>query len=59
MIIAIIRETLGFGTLLGYPLLGAGWTDWVIMVLPPGAFIVLGVYIWILRSVSGPIEETS
>jgi len=59
MIIAIIRETLGFGTLLGYPLMGAGWTDWVIMVLPPGAFIVLGVYIWILRSVSGPIEKTS
>ena len=59
LIIAIIREVLGFGTLLGYPVLGPGWTEWVIMVLPPGAFIVLGVYIWILRSVSGPVEGTS
>jgi Na+-transporting NADH:ubiquinone oxidoreductase subunit D len=52
--ISIIRESLGFGTLMGYPVLGENWTPWVVMIMPPGAFIVLGVYIWIFRSVSKP-----
>ena len=53
-IVSIIRELLGFGTLLGYPVMGKNWTPWVVMSLPPGAFIVLGTYIWILRSISKP-----
>jgi Na+-transporting NADH:ubiquinone oxidoreductase subunit D len=51
LLIAAIRETMGFGTLFGIPVLGGWWEPWVIMVLAPGAFFVLGVYIWILRSV--------
>ena len=50
--ISVVRELLGFGTFLGYPALGKHWTPWVVMIMPPGAFIVLGVYIWILRSIS-------
>ena len=52
LMIASIRELLGFGAILGIPVLGSGWTPWVIMILPPGAFFVLGLYIWFLRSVS-------
>ncbi len=51
LLIATVREAMGFGTLFGLPVLGSWWTPWVIMVLAPGAFFVLAIYIWILRSV--------
>ncbi|ACN15475.1 RnfE1 [Desulforapulum autotrophicum HRM2] len=41
--IAAVREILGTGGLFGIQLLPAAWPDWVIMVLPPGAFITLGL----------------
>jgi len=53
LMIAAIRELLGFGTMFGMTVLGQWWTPWVIMILPPGAFFVLGMYIWLLRSISG------
>jgi electron transport complex protein RnfE len=40
--IAAVREILGTGMLFGFPMLPEAWPDWVIMVLPPGAFITLG-----------------
>ncbi len=52
LMIAAIRELMGFGTLFGITILGDWWTQWVIMILPPGAFFVLGLYIWLLRSIS-------
>jgi len=51
ILLATIRELLGFGTFLGFTVLGDWWTQWVIMILAPGAFFVLGIYIWILRSI--------
>ncbi len=41
--ISTVREILGAGTWFGIPLLGSGWPAWGIMVLPPGAFLVLGL----------------
>ena len=41
--IAMVRELLGTGGLFGIAILPAAWHDWVIMVLPPGAFITLGL----------------
>lgn len=38
-----IRELLGNGSLLGYPVLGPHFEPWVIMILPPGGFLTLGV----------------
>jgi Na+-transporting NADH:ubiquinone oxidoreductase subunit D len=32
-----------------------GWTNWIIMVMPPGAFFMLGAFIWVARSF-GPKE---
>jgi len=49
--IASIREPLGFGTFLGYSIGPAGWQPWLLFAMPPGAFLVLGLYIWILRSI--------
>jgi electron transport complex protein RnfE len=37
-----VREILGAGALFGVPLFGASFQPWVIMVLPPGGFFVLG-----------------
>ncbi len=49
---AIIREILAFGTLLGIQVMPAGWENWVVMALAPGAFFILGVFLWILRTLA-------
>jgi H+/Na+-translocating ferredoxin:NAD+ oxidoreductase subunit E len=41
--IALVRELLGTGMLLGIPVLPDAWPAWVIMVLPPGAFLTFGL----------------
>ena len=41
--IAAVRELLGTGALAGIQVLPAAWPHWVIMVLPPGAFLTLGL----------------
>lgn len=50
--IALVREPLGFGTLLGMDLPGKDiwWYQWTIMVMPPGAFFMLGILTWIARA---------
>ena len=45
LILSAIREILGSGTFFGYQVLGSWFKPWVIMVLPPGAFIALGLLI--------------
>ena len=51
--IAIIREILGFGTLLGMRVTPEGWENWVVMSLAPGAFFLLGLFLWITRTLAG------
>ncbi len=56
--IAIVREVLGFGTLLGFRVTPSGWENWVVMSMAPGAFFVLGVTLWISRTIAeGKSEE--
>jgi len=50
--IAAIREVLGFGTLMGFRVMPAGWTNWVIMSMAPGAFFILSVFIWLTRTIA-------
>ncbi|MBM4181017.1 MAG: electron transport complex subunit E [Betaproteobacteria bacterium] len=40
-----VREILGAGTLFGVPLFGPDFQPWVVMVLPPGGFFVLGAWL--------------
>jgi electron transport complex protein RnfE len=40
-----VREILGNGTLFGLSLFGESFQPWVIMVLPPGGFFVLGSWL--------------
>ncbi len=43
--IASVREILGSGSWFGLHILPGTWPDWVLMVLPPGAFLTLGLLI--------------
>jgi electron transport complex protein RnfE len=45
LILGSIREILGSGTFLGHRVMGPWFEPWVIMILPPGAFITLGILI--------------
>ncbi len=54
LIIATIREVLGMGTLAGMAVpyfSGPYWDKWIIMVMPPGAFFVLALVVWAMRSI--------
>ncbi|MBI1313309.1 electron transport complex subunit RsxE [bacterium] len=43
--LGFVRELLGSGSLFGVGVLPEAWPNWLIMVLPPGAFLTLGVLI--------------
>lgn len=49
IVIAFFRELLGTGAVWGIPVLGDWWTNWSIMVMPPGAFFMLAIFIWIVK----------
>jgi len=51
LIIAVIRELMGSGSLLGMKLLGPWWTNWSIFVMPSGAFFLLASFIWVVKGV--------
>jgi len=48
--VAAFRELLGSGEILGYRLLPEAYQGNLLMVLPPGAFIVIGLLIWFQRT---------
>ena len=59
LIIAVFRELLGSGTLWGYTILGDWWVKWSIMVMAPGAFFMLAVFIWVVKGKLIPDEEAT
>ncbi|TFG41085.1 MAG: NADH:ubiquinone reductase (Na(+)-transporting) subunit D [Chromatiales bacterium] len=53
--VATVRELFGAGTLLGYPIFeltrNGGWYPANgLMLLPPSAFFIIGLFIWVIRS---------
>lgn len=54
--IAVFREVLGNGTFWGMRVLPDGYVNNNLMVVAPGAFIMLGVYVWVIRTIR-PEEE--
>ncbi|MES9843657.1 MAG: electron transport complex subunit RsxE [Candidatus Sedimenticola sp. 6PFRAG5] len=40
-----VRELLGAGTILGVQIFSANFEPWVVMILPPGGFFVLGAWL--------------
>ena len=49
--IAFVRELLGTGSLWGFQILGSWWTNWSIMIMPPGGFFMLAIFLWIAKEV--------
>ena len=52
VIISSIREILGSGTFLGIQLFGAGFEPALIMILPPGGFMVFGFSIAVFNKIT-------
>ena len=50
--IAIVREILGFGTLLGFQVMPDSFPKWVVISMAPGAFFVVSLFIWITRTLA-------
>lgn len=42
-VLGAVRELFGSGTLLGYAVFGSGYQPLILMILPPGAFIAMGL----------------
>ncbi len=60
LIVASFREILGMGTFVGFdvPYFSSElWDKWVIMVMPPGAFFMLAIVVWIMRSIKIAHDE--
>jgi electron transport complex protein RnfE len=53
IIMSSIRELLGNGTLLNFPLLGSKFEPAVLMILPPGGFLTLGLLIAAIQKIRG------
>ena len=47
-----VREILGAGAFFGVPLFGPDFQPWVVMVLPPGGFFVLGAWLLIFAALA-------
>jgi Na+-transporting NADH:ubiquinone oxidoreductase subunit D len=61
-VVGAVREVLGGGKLLGVQVIPqslyeAGYVNNGLMVLAPGAFILLGIIVWVQRSISGYSEK--
>ncbi len=62
ILVSIFRELLGSGSVYGIPIIPQGLYDFGyvnngLMLLAPGAFIVLGLIIWLQRTKTGYIED--
>jgi len=51
LMLGSIREVLGSGSLFGVSLFGPGFEPWVIMILPPGGFLTLGLLLAVFAHV--------
>ena len=55
--IAVIRELFGAGTILGVPVFGADYNPMLMMILPPGAFILIGYLVAACKTWNAKQEE--
>ena len=57
LIIGAIRELIGNGTLLGINILGTAYEPALIMILPPGGFILIGYLVGLFKMWNLRVEE--
>lgn len=51
VLLGVVREVLGFGTLMGIQIMPDSFEPWVVMILPPGGFLTLGVLLLGLNAI--------
>ena len=56
-LISAVRELIGSGTLLGFPVLGANYPGVLLFVLAPGGYITLGIVMVAFNTVMGRIDK--
>jgi Na+-transporting NADH:ubiquinone oxidoreductase subunit D len=54
--IALVREPIGSGTLLGLPVFGEGIQPARLVALSPGAFLAMGVIVMVVKGLWPPAE---
>ncbi len=52
-VLGVVREILGSGSLFGFQVLGEWFRPWVVMILPAGAFLSLGIGLGIINYIVG------
>ena len=56
--VAFIRELFGAGTLFGIEIFGDWYPSNNLLLLPPSSFIIIGLFIWVIRGYNNDqIEE--
>ena len=58
LVLSAIREILGAGTFLGFQVMGSWFKPWIIMILPAGAFITLGILLGIALLIESKTKES-
>jgi electron transport complex protein RnfE len=58
LVLSSIREMLGTGTFLGYQVMGSWFKPWIIMILPAGAFIALGILLGIALMIESKTKRS-
>ncbi len=59
VILGAVREILGAGTIFGYRIMWQGFTNWIVMVLPAGAFITLGLLVGVFNVIDKAVQKKS
>ncbi len=57
VVLGAVREVLGAGTVFGYPVMWEGFTNWIVMVMPAGAFITLGLLVGVFNIVDKRVKS--
>mgnify|MGYP003816973535 CR=1 FL=1 len=52
LMIGVVRELLGSGSLFNIPVFGSSFEPWIVMILPPGGFFTLGFLLLIFNAVA-------
>jgi electron transport complex protein RnfE len=56
MVLGAVREILGNGSILGFALFGEAFNPMLVMILPPGAFLTLGILMAIFNALKAKTD---
>ena len=57
--LGVTRELLGAGTILGFQIFSTSFEPWIVMILPPGGFFVLGAWLLLFSYIKQRKEKSN